>query len=416
MEFLMSHVVPFRAVRPQKRFVEEVASCPYDVVSTREAREMAKGNPRSFLHVVRSEIDLPPGVDVYDDQVYEMAKKNLDRLLSENILFQDSRSCFYIYRQKAGKHEQYGIVAGVSVDEYVSGRIKKHELTLAVKECDRVRHITAVNAHTGPVLLFYRDRDSIDRIVREIVRGRPEYDFTADDGVSHTVWVVDDKQHIMALREEFLDVDSLYIADGHHRAASAAAVAGMRKAEDQDHRGDEEYNHILAVLFPHNQLRIMGYNRVIEDLNGLSEREFMYKVGERFLIFSNLGDKLPSQLHEFGMYLDGRWHKLTPKDNIYDRNDVAGALDVTLLQNNLLGPVLGINDPGRDGRIEFVGGSAGMGRLEELVDSGEFAVAFSLYPPTLTQMMSIADAGGVMPPKSTWFEPKPRSGIFVHLL
>jgi len=412
----MSDVVPFRAVRPQKRFVEEVASCPYDVVSAQEARELVKENPRSFLHVVRSEIDLPPGVDVYDDPVYETAKKNLDRLLSENILFQDSRSCFYIYRQKAGEHEQYGIVAGVSVDEYVSGRIKKHELTLAVKEGDRVKHITAVNAHTGPVLLFYRDRGSIDRIVGKIVPGRPEYDFTADDGVSHTVWVVDDKQYIMALREEFLNVDSLYIADGHHRAASAAAVAGMRKAENQSHRGDEEYNYIMAVLFPHNQLRIMGYSRVIEDLNGLSEGEFMDKVGEKFLIFSNFGDKLPSQLHEFGMYLDGRWHKLTPKDDIYDKNDIAGALDVTLLQNNLLGPVLGINDPVRDDRIEFVGGSAGMGKLEELVDSGEFAVAFSLYPPTLTQMMNVADAGEVMPPKSTWFEPKLRSGIFVHLL
>ncbi len=406
----MSDVVPFRAVRPQKRFVEEVASCPYDVVSAQEAREMAKENPKSFLHVVRSEIDLPPDMDVYGDPVYETAKKNLDRLLSENILFQDSRSCFYIYRQKAGEHEQYGIVAGVSVDEYVSGRIKKHELTLAAKEGDRVKHIAAVNAHTGPVLLFYRDRDSIDRIVGKIVTGRPEYDFTADDGVSHTVWVVDDKQHIMALREEFLNVDSLYIADGHHRAASAAAVAGMRKAENRSHRGDEEYNYIMAVLFPHNQLRIMGYSRVIEDLNGLSEKEFMDKVGESFLIFSNFGDKLPSRLHEFGMYLDGRWHKLTPKD------DIAGALDVSLLQNNLLGPVLGINDPGRDGRIEFVGGSAGMGKLEELVDSGEFAVAFSLYPPALTQMMNVADAGEVMPPKSTWFEPKLRSGIFVHLL
>ncbi len=412
----MSDVVPFRAVRPQKRFVEEVASCPYDVVSAQEAREMAKENPKSFLHVVRSEIDLPPDMDVYDDPVYETAKKNIDRLLSEDILFQDSRPCFYIYRQKAGKHEQYGVVAGVSVDEYVSGRIKKHELTLAAKEGDRVKHIAAVNAHTGPVLLFYRDRDSIDRIVGKIVRGRPEYDFTADDGVSHTVWVVDDKQHITALREEFLNVDSLYIADGHHRAASAAAVAGMRRAENRSHRGDEGYNYIMAVLFPHNQLRIMGYNRVVKDLRGLSEVEFMYKVGEKFLIFSNFGEKLPSRLHEFGMYLDGRWHKLAPKDDIYDKGDIVGALDVSLLQNNLLGPVLGINDPGRDGGIDFVGGSAGMGKLEELVDSGEFAVAFSLYPPTLTQMMNVADAGEVMPPKSTWFEPKLRSGIFVHLL
>lgn len=412
----MSDVVPFRAARPGKRFVEEVASCPYDVVSTEEAREMVNGKPRSFLHVVRSEIDLQPGVDTYDDLVYETAKENLDRLLSEDILFRDDQSCYYIYHQKTGEHEQYGIVAGVSVDEYVSGRIKKHELTLAAKEIDRMKHITTVKAHTGLVLLFYRDNESISCIVEKIMEGPPEYSFTADDGVCHTVWIIDNEKDITDIREKFSRIDSLYIADGHHRAASAAKVAMLRRSENPNYRGDEEYNYIMAALFPHNQLRVMGYHRVIKDLNGLSEGEFMDKVGERFLVFSNFEKKLPSRLHEFGMYLSGRWYKLVAKDDTYDKNDIVGALDVSLLQDNLLGPVLCINDPVRDSRIEFVGGSQGVEKLVELVDSGGFAVAFSMHPPTLTQMMTVADAGKVTPPKSTWFEPKLMSGIFVHLL
>lgn len=412
----MSVIVPFRAVRPQKRFVEEVASYPYDVVSLEEAKTITKGNPRSFLHVIRSEIDLPPDVDAYDDVVYETARENLDSLLNGGILFQESRPCFYIYRQKAGEHEQYGIVAGVSVEEYESDHIKKHELTMAEKEADRIRHIAAVNAHTGPILITYMAEDSIDRMVGKIVNTRPEYDFTADDGISHTVWVIDDEKDSGMLKRAFLRIDSLYIADGHHRAASAAAVAVMRKAENPNHRGDEEYNYMMAVLFPHNQLKIMDYNRVVKDLNGLSEEEIISKVGEKFLVFSGFKDKSPRQFHEFGMYLGGRWHRLEAKDGSYDKDDIVGILDVSMLQNNLLKPVLGIDDPTSDGRIEFVGGAAGTGKLEELVDSGEFAVAFSLYPPTLSQMMGIADAGKIMPPKSTWFEPKLRSGIFVHLL
>ena len=412
----MSVVVPFRAVRPLKKFVGEVASCPYDVVSSEEARKIAKANPRSFLHVIRSEIDLPPEVDVHDDVVYQTAKENLDSLLNEGILFQESRPCFYIYRQRAGEHEQYGIVAGVSVEEYKSGHIKKHELTRADKEIDRTKHIAAVNAHTGPILITYRAEDSIDHIVEKNVDTQPEYDFNAADGISHTVWIVDNEKDIKDLKEEFLKVDSLYIADGHHRAASAAAVAGMRRTEKPNHRGDEEYNYIMAVLFPHNQLKIMDYNRVVKDLNGRSEREFISKVGEKFLIFRNFKGKSPERLHEFGMYLGGMWFRLKAKDGSYDKADIAGSSDVSILQNNLLKPVLGINDLRSDRRIEFIGGAAGMGRLEELVNSGEFAVAFSLYPPTLSLMMNIADAGRIMSPKSTWFEPKLRSGIFVHLL
>jgi len=412
----MSVVVPFRVVRPQGKFVEEVASYPYDVVSLEEARKIAKGNPKSFLRVVRSEVDLPPDVDIHSDIVYETAKKNLDWLLSEGILVQDSRSCFYIYRQKVGEHEQYGVVTGVSVDEYESGCIKKHELTMADKEADRIKHVAKVNAHTGLILMTYRARDSINRLVEGIVRGRPEYDFTADDGVSHTAWVVDDEKGINALKREFLKVDSLYIADGHHRAASAAAVAKMRKVQDLGHRGDEEYNYMVAVLFPHNQLRIMNYDRVVKDLNGLSKEEFISKVGERFLVFNNVKDKFPKRLHELGMYLCGRWHKLKAKEGSYDKNNIVGITDVSIIQNNLLRPVLGINDPGNDSRIEFIGGATGTGELEKLVDSGKFAVAFSLYPPTLTQMMDSADTGKMMQTKSTWSEPKLRSGIFVHLL
>jgi len=412
----MSVIVPFRAIRPQKRFVEEVASYPYDIVSLKEARRTVKGNPRSFLHVVRSEVDLPSGVDAHDDMVYKTAKENLDRLLNEGILFQESQPCFYIYRQKAGEHEQYGIVVGVSIYEYESGHIKKHELTMANKKADRTKHIDVVNAHTGPVLLIYKAGDSIDRMVEKIINARPDCDFIADDGISHTVWVVDDKKDIEELKDEFLKVDSLYIADGHHRVASAAAVAGIRRGKNPNHKGDEEYNNMMVVLFPHNQLKIMDYNRVIKDLNGLNEKEFLSKVGEKFLVVDNFGGRPPGRLHEFGMYLGGRWYKLKAKEGSYDKNDIVGTLDVSILQDNLLKPVLGIDDPGSDGRIDFIGGTAGMEKLEELVKSGEFVVAFSLYPSSVTQMMDIADAGKVMPPKSTWFEPKLRSGLFVHLL
>jgi uncharacterized protein (DUF1015 family) len=415
-EIFMSVIIPFRAVRPREEFVKEVASYPYDIVSSDEARKIAEGNPKSFLHVIKSEIDLPPEVDIHDEIVYETARKNLDTLLNDDVLFQDSVPCFYIYRQREGRHEQYGIIAGMSVEEYESGRIKKHELTRVDKEIDRTEHIVAVNAHTGPVLTIYRGRDSIDLIVEKITNAPPEYDFTADDGISHTAWIVDNEKDIKCIKEEFLEVDALYIADGHHRAASAATVAGKRRTGNQNHRGDEEYNYTLAILFPHDQIRIMDYNRVVKDLNGLSEEEFIGKVAEKFSISRDFEDKSPGKLHEFGMYLGGTWFSLKAKDDSYDKNDVEGILDVAILQNNILNPLLGISDPRSDERIDFVGGPAGMGKLEELVDSGEFAVAFSLFPTTLTQMMNIADAGRIMPPKSTWFGPKPRSGIFVHLL
>ena len=412
----MSVVLPFKALRPQKQFVKAVASYPYDVVSLEEAREIVKDNPLNFLHVEKSEIDLPSHLKTDGDRVYEIAKLNLDKLIREQVLFQDKTPCFYIYRQKIGLHEQYGIVARISLAEYESGRIKKHELTKADKELDRIKHVLTVNAHTGPVFLTYHARDFIDRLVKKMVEGVPEYDFVADDGISHTVWVVRSKKDIAAVTSSFAKVDTLYIADGHHRAAAAAAVRKLKKEQNPGSSGDEAYNYAMAVLFPHNQLRIMGYNRVVRDLNGLNELEFLGKVGEQFFVSENFVEKSPGRYHEIGMYLRGRWYKIEPKDGSYDKDDPVNVLDVSILQDNLLKPVLGIQNPRTDGRIEYIGGIRGVQELQRLVDSSEFAVAFSLYPTTMEQLMTISKAGKVMPPKSTWFEPKLRSGIFVNLL
>jgi len=413
----MSLVFPFKAVRPVKEFVKDVASYPYDIIDSDEARKIAEGNPKSFLHVVKAEIDLSGDIDIHDDIVYEKARQNFYNFLDEGILFQDPRPCFYVYRQQIGDHEQYGIVACASVDEYESSiHIKKHELTRTDKEKERTSHISDVNAQTGLVLLTYRGRESIDRIVAKIAEGVPEYDFFADDGISHTAWVVDDENTINTIKEEFLRVDSLYIADGHHRAAAAANVAKKRRLENPVYSGSEEYNFIMVAIFPDNQLKVMGYNRVVKDLNGLSETKFLDKVRTKFFIVDNFKETSPERLHEFGMYLNGMWYKLKAKEDIYNESDVVEVLDVSILQNHLLKPVLGIGDSRTDDRILFVGGVKGTKELERLVDSGQYAVAFSMNPATLVQLMNVADAGELMPPKSTWFEPKLRSGMFVHLL
>jgi len=315
-----------------------------------------------------------------------------------------------------GAHEQYGIVARVSLAEYESGRIKKHELTRKDKEIDRIKHVAAVNAQTGLVFLTYMARSPIDSIVEKTAMNQPEYDFMADDGISHSVWIVNDEKDMKALTEAFADVDNLYIADGHHRAAAAAAVGKMRKEQNSGSSADEAYNFMMAALFPHNQIKIMDYNRVVRDLHGLDIPPFFQKVSEKFIVSDDFKEKSPRQCHDFGMYLQGRWYKLTARVNSFDELDPVQYLDVSILQNNLLGPILGIDDPREDNRIEFVGGIRGMKELEILVDSGSFAVAFSLYPTTLENLMVVADNGRVMPPKSTWFEPKLRSGIFVHPL
>lgn len=409
----MSDVIPFRALRPQKSLAQAVASLPYDVMSLEEAKKMVENNPLSFLHVERSEVDLS---DSTEGNPYEIAVHNLKTMMNEGTLFQDEKACFYVYRQKMRDHEQYGIVGGVSVAEYEGGRIKKHEMTKADKEKDRTDHVSAVNAHTGPVFVAYKSVPDIDRIVQKIAAGLPEYDFVSDDGILHTVWIVREDEDIHALVGHFAGVDNLYIADGHHRAAAAAAVARMRKDQNPAHQGNEGYNYMLAVLFPDNQLRIMEYNRIVKDLNGRNEEEFINQIGQKFNVHPIFNEKLPRKFHDFDMYLNGRWFRVVPKEGTYDTHDPIRHLDVYILQENLLDPILGIQNPRTDARIDYVGGIRGMEMLQNLVDTGEYAVAFSLFPTTMEQLFAVADAGLIMPPKSTWFEPKLRSGIFVHLL
>jgi uncharacterized protein (DUF1015 family) len=412
----MSIVIPFKALRPHRQFVKAVASYPYDVVSVKEAREIVKDNPLNFLHVEKSEIDLQSSIDANDERQYEIAKSNLDKLKERNILFQEKKNCFYIYRQIAGSHAQYGIVAAISLAEYESGEIKKHELTKADKELDRIRHVMAVDAQTGPVFVTYRAQDSIDRMVKKMVGSEPEYDFVSDDGISHTVWVISVERDIAVLKKAFTEVHTLYIADGHHRAAAAAAVRKLKRETNPGGGRNEPYEYVMAVLFPHNQLKIMSYNRAVKDLNGLDEAEFLRRVRGEFLVSDKFAEKSPAQCHEIGMYLGGRWYKLNAKDNSYDKDDPIKILDVSILQENLLKPVLGIQNPRTDERIEYIGGIRGVQELERLVDSDDFAAAFSLYPTSMEQLMAVSDAGKIMPPKSTWFEPKLRSGIFIHLL
>ena len=416
----MAVVVPFKALRPQRQYVKAVASCPYDVVTTEEARKIAAGNPLSFLRVEKSEIEALPCSGIGTDNIYEIARRNLNRLMQEGILFQEETACFYVYRQRMAGREQYGIVGGISVAEYESGRVKKHELTRTDKEIDRIRHIAAVNAQTGPVFVTYRCRDSIDRIIEGVVMNQLEYDFTADDGVFHTVWIISEEEEVKAVANEFAKVDTLYIADGHHRAAAAAAVGKMRREQNPSNRGDEAYNYIMAVLFPHDQVKIMEYNRVVRDTQVLlGEAEFFNKIGEKFMVIDDFREKSPGRSGEFGMHLGRKWYKLTRRDslyNYYEGNNPVKKLDVSILQDHLLEPVLGIYDMRTDSRIEFVGGIRGCEELERLVDSGEFAIAFSLYPINVAQLMDVVDAGGIMPPKSTWFAPKPASGIFIYLL
>ncbi|MBN2568215.1 MAG: DUF1015 domain-containing protein [Deltaproteobacteria bacterium] len=411
----MASVIPFKAARPVREYVKEVASYPYDVIDSREARHIAKGNSKSFLHVIKSEIDLPEHIDPYDDKVYAKARENLKCFLDKGILFQDEEPCFYVYRQKVGDHEQYGIAGCVSVADYESGHIKKHELTREDKETDRTRHMDIINAQPGPILMTYRAEKAIDDVVKRVVKGEPEYDFVSDDGISHAVWVISDRSEIKIIEDAFLKIESIYIADGHHRTASAARVAEKRRKENPDHKGNEEYNYMLAVLFPDNQVKIMDYNRAVTNLGGMTEEEFLDKLSEKFSITGGFEDRSPREPHVFGMYLKGRWYKVSAKEGTFDNSDVVDILDVSILQRNLLSSVLGIGDIRTDKRITFIGGIRGMDELERLVNSGDYAVAFSLFPTTVRQLMDVADAAKVMPPKSTWFEPKLRSGIFVHL-
>lgn len=413
----MAIVKPFKGLRPEKEYAEKVASPPYDVLNSKEAREMASGNPYSFLHVVKPEIDLDPDIDLYDEEVYKKGGENLRKLINDGIMVQDTEDCFYIYRQIMGNHEQTGLVAGASCNEYIAGKIKKHEHTRPDKENDRMKHIYTLNAQTGPVFLTYKAREEIDGIVDEIVKKAPEYDFEAA-GVKHTLWVVEDKFLVAKIKDEFLKIDCLYVADGHHRSASATRVKKEKEKSNPSHTGNEEYNYFLTVIFPDNQMQILDYNRAVKNLNGLSEDEFFNKVKQNFVMefISESEPFKPLSKHQFGMYLKGKWYKLTAKEGSFNQNDPVKNLDVSILQENLLTPVLGIGDPRTDERIDFIGGIRGLQELEKRVNSGDAAAAFALFPTTIDDLMKIADAGEVMPPKSTWFEPKLRSGLVVHLL
>ncbi len=411
----MARIEPFRAWRPRPDLAERVASPPYDVINTEEARELAGGNPLSFLHVVKPEIDLPPGTDPYAPEVYEKGAENLRRLIADGVLIREGRPALYLYRQRMGGHVQTGVVAGASVDEYEADLIKKHEHTRRAKEDDRTRHVEALNANTGPVFLTYRARPEIDALVAELTAGEPVYGFTAPDGVVHTLWVVDDPADRDRLREAFAGVPVLYVADGHHRSAAAVRVRAKRREANPAHTGEEPYNFFLSVIFPHDQMMIMDYNRVVRDLAGMDEAAFLDRVRERFDVEAASEPK-PREPRTFGMYLGGRWYRLRAKDGTYPADDPVRSLDVAILQDNLLAPVLGIGDPRSDERIDFVGGIRGTAELERLVDSGRWAVAFAMHPTSIDQLFAVADAGKVMPPKSTWFEPKLRSGLIVRPL
>ena len=413
----MAIVRPFRAVRPAKKYGGQVISLPYDVMNREEAAKMAEGNPYSFLHICRSEIDLPHVENPYSEPVYAKAKKNIDDLLADGILIRDDEPMLYIYKQVMDGRAQVGIVGCVSIDEYLNDTIKKHEFTRVEKEIDRINHFDVCNTNTEPVFLTYRG----DKRLRTLIEGwmgghAPEYDFTTKDGIGHTLWAITDRRVVDSLVSLFDEIDFLYIADGHHRSASAVKVGQKRRKEHPDYTGNEEFNFFMAVIFPDADLKIFDYNRVVKDLNGLSTEEFLSKISEKFTVEPAANSPYrPEAKHTFGMYLSGKWYKLTAKPEIVCDEDVIRCLDVSILQENLLEPILGIRDPRTDKRIDFVGGIRGLGELERRV-ALDMTVAFALYPVSISDLIAVADKGMVMPPKSTWFEPKLGSGLFMHEL
>jgi len=412
----MPLIKPFAGLRPTPGRAPDVAAPPYDVMSAPEARRMVAGRPHSFLHISRPEVDLPEDTDPYAPQVYAKARENLERMLAEGVLVRDARPCYYVYRLTRGEHVQTGLVAVASVAAYDADRIRKHELTRPVKEDDRVRQIEALAAQTGPVFLVYESTAVIDETLAALGTAAPAIDIRAQDGVRHELWVVADGATVDRLSAAFEQLDGLYVADGHHRSAAAARIAAARKAANPNHTGDEPYNYFLSVIFPHNRMRILDYNRVVKDLHGLSADAFLNKVRVPFQVEPGPGPVRPARHGDFGLYLDGGWYRLTLDTRRIPENDPVGRLDVSLLQDNLIGPLLGIRDPRRDDRIGFVGGSRGLDWLADQVDAGDMAVAFSLYPTRMEDLMAVADSGEVMPPKSTWFEPKLADGLVSHLL
>ena len=408
----MAVIHPFSALRPPANRAKQVSSVPYDVVNTQEARLLAADNSLSFLHVSRPEIDLPEGTDIYSDSVYHKALDNFQDLVSSCPLETEEVPSIYLYRLIMGAHEQVGVVACSSIDEYDQGVIRKHERTRPDKEDDRTRHMLVLRAQTGPVFLTYRARRDIDTMVMESMMANAIYDFTADDGIQHTIWRVPDPVRFV---QAFREVPYLYIADGHHRAASASRARAELKAENISHTGDEEYNFVLTVIFPDDQLQILPYNRVVRDLNGLTKEEFLTRMGEDFDVLDN-GNPTPQKRGKWSMYLDGRWYGLALAANTERPEGAVDSLDVAILQDRLLGPILGIKDVRTDKRIDFVGGMRGTKALELLVDERKAAVAFSLHPTTVEDLLRVSDAGEIMPPKSTWFEPKLRDGLLIHCI
>lgn len=413
----MAKVKPFKGIRPPKEFIEEVASRPYDVLNSEEARAEAEGNPKSLYHIIKPEIDFEPGTDEHDPKVYDKAVENFRSFRQKGWLVQDDRDHYYIYAQTMDGRTQYGIVIAANVHDYVNGVIKKHELTRRDKEDDRMKHVRVNNANIEPVFFAFPDNEVLQDIINKVTAGEAEYDFVAPDGFGHHFWVVDDEAMIAAITAEFEKMPHLYIADGHHRSAAAARV-GLEKAENSaDHTGEEEYNYFLAVAFPASHLRIIDYNRVVRDLNGLTPEEFLARIEKDFVV-EDKGVEIytPAALHNFALYVGGRWYSLTPREGRYDDSDPIGVLDVTISSDLILRDILGITDLRSDKRIDFVGGIRGLGELQRRVDSGEMKMALALYPVSMKQLMDIADTGNIMPPKTTWFEPKLRSGLVIHEL
>ena len=413
----MSLIKPFCGLRPAESRAADVAAPPYDVVDRNEAKALASGRPWSFLHISRPEIDLPDSLDPYDASVYSKGRENLDHMIAEGVLVRDAQPCYYAYRLTMGSHVQTGLVATASVEAYDNDRIKKHEFTRPVKEDDRVRQIDTLNAQTGPVFLVYKADAAVDAVLRAVSSEVPEIDVVVErDRVRHELWPICDGGTITALTAAFEAMPAIYVADGHHRSAAGSRVGNARRAANAAHTGDESYNHFLSVIFPHDQMQILDYNRVVADLNGRGRDDFLAAVAEGFDLEISADPVKPAHSGEFGMYLDGQWYRLQIHDERIPVDDPVGRLDVSLLQANLIEPLLGVDDPRRDDRIDFVGGIRGLRALEQRVDEGRWAVAFALYPTTMQALMDVADAGEVMPPKSTWFEPKLADGLVSHVL
>lgn len=414
----MAIIKPFKGIRPPQELVEQVASRPYDVLNSDEARTEAEGNEKSLYHIIKPEIDFPVGTDEHDERVYAKAAENFQLFQDKGWLVQDSKENYYIYAQTMNGKTQYGIVVGAYVPDYMNGVIKKHELTRRDKEEDRMKHVRVNNANIEPVFFAYPDNEQLDAIIRKYTAEKPVYDFVApDDGFGHTFWVIDQEEDIAAITAAFAQMPALYIADGHHRSAAAALVGAEKAKQNPQHRGDEEYNYFMAVCFPAGQLTIIDYNRVVKDLNGLTPVEFLAALEKNFVVEEKGADIYkPAGLHNFALYLDNKWYSLTAKEGTYNDNDPIGVLDVTISSNLILDEILGIKDLRSDKRIDFVGGIRGLGELKKRVDSGEMKVALALYPVSMKQLMDIADTGNIMPPKTTWFEPKLRSGLIIHKL